>query len=151
MSPDRGEARPTASSPLVRQRMQRQSRRDTKPELAIRKDLWRRGLRYRVDISPVPGFRRRADIVFTRAKVAVYVDGCFWHSCPDHATVPRANRDWWVAKLARNVERDRDTDRRLHDAGWTIVRVWEHENPHAAAERIAKLVMPIRKEQPGHL
>lgn len=82
--------------------MQRQARRDTKPELALRRELWSRGLRYRVDIAPLPQLRRRADIVFTKAKVAVYVDGCFWHSCPEHATVPKSNRDWWVeARLQR--------------------------------------------------
>ena len=119
--------------------MERQSRRDTKPELALRRAVWRLGLRYRVDIAPIPG-RRRADLVFTRAKVAVYVDGCFWHSCPIHATTPKANREWWVAKLDTNVRRDRDTDRRLAEAGWTVIRVWEHEAVDAASERIALVV-----------
>lgn len=138
MSPDEDRGvRPSASSSHVRQRMQRQARRDTKPELALRSELFRRGLRYRVDVAPIKGSRRRADVVFTRAKVAVYVDGCFWHSCPDHATAPAANDKWWAEKLARNVERDRDTDRRLIDAGWRVVRVWEHENPVAAADRVA--------------
>jgi len=120
--------------------MERQPRRDTKPELALRSAVWRLGLRYRVDIAPISG-RRRADLVFTRAKVAVYVDGCFWHSCPTHATIPKANRLWWVAKLEANVRRDRDTDERLADAGWTTVRVWEHEPANAAAERIALVVV----------
>lgn len=120
--------------------MQRQARRDTKPELALRQDLWRRGLRYRVDIAPLPKMRRRADIVFTKAKVAVYVDGCFWHSCPAHATVPKSNRDWWVEKLAANVRRDRDTDERLRSEGWEVARVWEHENPSDAADVIEQLV-----------
>jgi DNA mismatch endonuclease (patch repair protein) len=84
--------------------------------------------------------RRRADVVFSRRKVAVYVDGCFWHSCEIHATTPKANRDWWVEKLQKNVDRDRDTDRRLAAAGWTVVRVWEHEDMHEAADRIAELV-----------
>ena len=115
--------------------MQRQARRDTKPEIALRRELWRRDLRYRIDVAAVPG-RRRADIVFTRGRVVVYVDGCYWHSCPDHATVPKANREWWVAKLRANVERDRDTDARLAAAGWEVVRVWEHEAPIEAADRI---------------
>lgn len=119
--------------------MERQSRRDTKPELALRRAVWRLGLRYRVDVAPIRG-RRRADLVFTRAKVAVYLDGCFWHSCPAHATTPKANREWWVAKLDANVRRDRDTDRRLAEAGWTVVRVWEHEPADLAAERIALMV-----------
>lgn len=120
--------------------MQRQARKDTKPELALRGELWRRGLRYRVDVAPLPKMRRRADIVFTKAKVAVYVDGCFWHSCPEHATVPKSNRDWWIEKLAVNVRRDRDTDQRLRSAGWEVVRVWEHEDPSGAADVIEQLV-----------
>ena len=119
--------------------MEKQVRRDTKPELELRRAVWRLGLRYRVDIAPIPG-RRRADLVFTRARVAVYVDGCFWHSCPAHATIPKANREWWVAKLETNVRRDRDTDTRLSEAGWNVVRVWEHEPVEAAAERIALVV-----------
>lgn len=120
--------------------MQRQARRDTAPELAIRHELWRRGLRYRVDLPPLPGLRRRADLVFTKARVAVYVDGCFWHRCPIHATSPKANSDWWAEKLDANVRRDRDTDRRLEEAAWTVVRVWEHEDAEDAAERIERVV-----------
>lgn len=120
--------------------MERQGRRDTKPELALRRELWRRGLRYRVDVAPIRGQRRRADLVFSRSKVAVYVDGCFWHSCPVHATLPKSNREWWVAKLAANVERDRDTDARLEDAGWVVVRVWEHEAVAEAADRVENVV-----------
>lgn len=124
--------------------MQRQGRRDTVPELAVRRELWRRGLRYRVDVSPVAGMRRRADIVFTRARVAVYVDGCFWHRCPMHATTPKANREWWAAKLDANVRRDRDTDQRLAELGWTVVRLWEHEDPMTAADRVAEAVRSAR-------
>lgn len=127
--------------------MQRQGRRDTKPELALRRELWRRGLRYRVDISAIPGLRRRADVVFSRARVAVYVDGCFWHRCPIHATTPKANGQWWADKLAANVERDRDTDRRLVAAGWVVIRVWEHEEAVAACDRVEACVR-ARLEQP---
>jgi DNA mismatch endonuclease (patch repair protein) len=119
--------------------MQRQRRRDTKPELAVRRAVHALGLRYRVDIAPIPG-RRRADMVFTKARVAVYIDGCFWHGCPDHATEPKANRDWWRQKLDRNRERDADTDRLLVAAGWLPVRIWEHEMPEAAARTIAEAV-----------
>ena len=84
--------------------------------------------------------RRRADLVFTRAKVAVYVDGCFWHGCPLHGTWPKANAEWWRAKLERNIKRDRDTDRQLEAAGWRVARVWEHEDMVAAAVRIAEAV-----------
>ena len=88
--------------------------------------------------------RRRADIVFGPAKVAVYVDGCFWHSCPEHATIPENNREWWINKLEANVRRDRDTDRQLAQAGWLAVHVWEHEDPQRAAEMIAKFVTARR-------
>ena len=106
--------------------MQHQRRRDTKPELALRRALHARGWRFRVDIAPLPGLRRRADIVFTRQRVAVYIDGCFWHGCPTHGTTPRNNRAWWVAKLQANATRDRNTDERLQAAGWTAIRAWEH-------------------------
>jgi DNA mismatch endonuclease (patch repair protein) len=130
---------PSASSPDIERRMKAQRRRDTKPEKALRSELWRRGLRYRVDFKVVGG-RRRVDIVFTRARVAVFVDGCFWHRCPVHATVPKANREWWEAKLSMNVDRDRATDEALLQAGWTVIRIWEHERASAAADRIEAMV-----------
>ena len=120
--------------------MRRQARRDTKPEMLLRRALFARGLRYRLDRAPIRGMRRRADVVFGPAKVAVYVDGCFWHSCPEHATVPKNNREWWIEKLAANVARDRDTDRQLREAGWEVVRVWEHEDMEAAADRVMRAV-----------
>jgi DNA mismatch endonuclease (patch repair protein) len=116
--------------------MSRLGRRDTTPELAIRSELHRRGFRFRVDRAPLPGLRSRADIVFGPARVAVYVDGCFWHSCPEHATRPKANAEWWERKLTRNQERDRETNQVLTENGWTVVRVWEHEDPVVAADRI---------------
>lgn len=117
-------------------RMARQRRTGTAPETALRTELHRRGLRYFVDRAPLPGLRRRADLVFPRRKVAVYVDGCFWHRCPEHATYPKNNAEWWAEKLAGNVARDRDTDARLAAAGWLVVRIWEHENSVAAADRV---------------
>lgn len=112
------------------------ARRDNAPELLLRRELHAMGLRYRVQL-PVPGNRRRSiDIAFTRARLAVFVDGCFWHACPDHGTRPRTNSDWWQWKLKRNVDRDRDTDRLLAEAGWTVLRIWEHEAPRSAAERV---------------
>ncbi len=128
--------------------MSRQSTRDTAAEILIRRRLHALGLRYRVDRAPVASLRRRADIVFPARRVAVFVDGCFWHSCPEHATRPRANASWWEAKLARNVARDEETNRQLADAGWTVVRVWEHESPIDAAERIAELVRGTRDRTP---
>jgi DNA mismatch endonuclease, patch repair protein len=120
--------------------MENQGRRDTAPELSLRQELFRRGLRYRVDYRAIPAIRGRADVAFTRAKVAVFVDGCFWHSCPLHTSVPKNNREWWLAKLAGNVARDRATDEALQVAGWAVIRVWEHEDAVAAADDIEELV-----------
>lgn len=114
--------------------MVNQPSRDTAPEMAIRRRLHARGYRYRVDYPVLP--RRRADIVFPRQRVTVFVDGCFWHQCPEHATKPTANGEWWERKLAANVQRDRDTDRRLRELDWQVVRVWEHEAPEESIERI---------------
>ena len=119
-------------------RLSKQRRRDTKPEVALRRELHRRGLRYFVDRAPLKGMRRRADVVFPRRKVAVYVDGCFWHSCPIHATQPRNNAQWWADKLSANVARDRNTDERLEAEGWTVVRVWAHEPAADVAEKVAQ-------------
>jgi len=124
--------------------MQGQAARDTQPELALRRLLHSAGLRYRVDRAPLPGLRRRADVVFGPARVAVFMDGCFWHGCPQHGTRPRSNEQWWHDKLERNRRRDRDTDDRLLDAGWQVLRVWEHEDPAAAAQRVQAAVRARR-------
>lgn len=116
--------------------MARVARRDTRPELALRRELHARGLRYRVDKRPDPTLRGRADLLFRRYRVAVYVDGCFWHGCPEHGVLPKGNREWWRAKLATTVRRDRATEATLRDLGWTVLRVWEHEDPVAAADRV---------------
>lgn len=114
--------------------------RDTGPELAVRRALHARGLRYRVD-HPLPfDRRRRADIAFTRAKVAVFIDGCFWHGCPEHGTTPRTNTAFWAAKIARNRERDEDTTGRLDALGWTVLRFWEHEDAGPSAAIVARTV-----------
>lgn len=113
----------------------------TKPEAALRSALHRTGLRfrkgYRLDLGSV---KPRPDVVFTRAKVAVFVDGCYWHSCPEHGTQPRSNADYWTPKLARNVERDREQDSALTAAGWTVVRIWEHVALEEAVEVVARAV-----------
>lgn len=127
---------PPPSSPAAAKRLRSTRRRDTGPELALRALLHSRGLRYRVDFAPVSGVRRRADVVFSGARVAVFVDGCFWHGCPEHATWPKANADWWRGKILMNKQRDADTDRRFAAAGWKVVRVWEHEPPGKAADRV---------------
>ena len=131
--------------------MSRQASRDTLPELLLRRRLHARGLRYTVHRRPVAEVRRTADIVFSRVRVAVFVDGCFWHGCPQHATAPKTNAVWWSTKLARNVERDRETDALLADAGWSVVRVWEHEPPEDAATRVQAVVQAARQSRSGVL
>jgi DNA mismatch endonuclease (patch repair protein) len=129
-----------ASSPEARARMQSNKSRDTKPELALRSAVHARGLRYRVSAKPLAGVRRTADLVFPRAKVAVFLDGCFWHGCPEHHTVASANAKFWADKVEGNRKRDRDTDGRLAEAGWVSVRVWEHEDAVEAARRVEEIV-----------
>lgn len=125
----------------VRARMQAQRERDTVPEMALRRILHRLGLRYRLGLNVIPGTRRTTDITFRPAMVAVFVDGCFWHGCTKHRGQPPAtNRQFWLDKIHSNVVRDRDTDRRLQQAGWTVVRVWEHDDMNLAARRIEALV-----------
>ena len=132
-------AKPRPSSLHVQRRFEQQRVKDTDPELRLRRELHARGLRYRVDRQVVKGLRRRADLLFVGPKVAVFVDGCFWHRCSEHFVVPKANRDWWVDKIDRNVARDRDTDAQLEKAGWRVVRIWEHEirvDVSVAADRV---------------
>jgi DNA mismatch endonuclease (patch repair protein) len=131
---------PRPSSEDARLRMERQARRNTAPEVALRSNLHRRGLRFRIHVRPSPASRREADIVFSSAKVAVFVDGCFWHGCPDHVTWPKKNAEWWRAKIEANQARDRDTDSKLCAQGWLSIRVWEHEDPALAAERVARII-----------
>jgi len=112
-------------------------RRDTGPELAVRRALHAAGFRYRVDHRPSLELRTRADIVFTRQRIAVFIDGCFWHGCPVHATSPKRNSGYWGPKLERNVERDLETTSRLEALGWLVLRFWEHEEVEAVVEAIA--------------
>lgn len=119
--------------------MQRARRRDTRPEQEIRKILHAAGLRYRVD-HPIPGTRRRADISFPRKRVSVFIDGCFWHGCPEHASWPRHNAEWWRNKIEATRQRDADTNERLRSRGWTVIRIWEHEDPFEAAERVMRAI-----------
>ncbi len=130
-------ARPTASSDDAQRRMRSVRQRDTSPESALRSALFARGLRYRVQVALLTKPRRVADIVFAGPRVAVFVDGCFWHGCPLHATWPKQNADFWRAKILANQERDQDTDARLRAEGWDVIRIWAHEPPEQAAERIA--------------
>ncbi|MEU8641344.1 very short patch repair endonuclease [Streptomyces sp. NPDC048674] len=129
--------------------MSRQPSKDTGAELAVRRLLHSAGLRYRVEY-PVPGMpRRRIDIAFTGLKVAVLIDGCFWHGCPLHATRPKANADWWSNKLDRNIARDTETTEHLITQGWTVLRFWEHEPPEEVALVVRTTVERERQVQ-GH-
>ncbi|MGW3140278.1 very short patch repair endonuclease [Streptomyces sp. NPDC001139] len=137
MAHDSDPAYPTPPTPGRSRNMAAIKRRDTKPERTIRSMLHAAGKRYRVDLRlQLEGAKPRPDIVFTRARVAVFVDGCFWHCCPEHGRKPGVNGGYWGPKLERNVARDRAADEALSAAGWTVVRVWEHEAPEEAVERI---------------
>jgi DNA mismatch endonuclease (patch repair protein) len=118
--------------------------RDTKPEHLVRRLLHAQGLRYRVAAKPLPDLRRTADIVFRPVKLAVFIDGCYWHGCPQHYVAPKTNPGYWSDKVARNVARDRDTDQRLKEAGWAVLRFWEHEPSAECAATIATEVQKLR-------
>jgi DNA mismatch endonuclease (patch repair protein) len=120
-------------------------RRDTAPELIVRRLLHARSLRYRVDYPlPIPGVRRRADIAFPGLGLAVFVDGCWWHGCSSHKGSARRNAEWWGSKIAENVRRDRDTDERLRVIGWEVLRFWEHDDPASACDLIEATVGRLR-------
>lgn len=120
------------------------SRTNTKPELLVRSELHRRGYRFRKDLLVRTGsVRTHVDVAFTRRRLAVFIDGCFWHACPDHGTSPRSNRAYWGPKLDANVARDRRVDAALEANGWTVVRIWEHEPPAAAADLIEAALRAI--------
>ncbi|WP_269083683.1 very short patch repair endonuclease [Lentzea aerocolonigenes] len=132
----------------MRASMRSNRSRDTKPELALRSAVHALGLRYRVAARPLPEIRRTADLVFTRAKVAVFLDGCFWHGCPEHHTKAATNAGFWADKVNTNRDRDRNTDKRLSEAGWQSIRIWEHQDPKQAALEIAAAVR-VRRPASG--
>ena len=134
----RGEGEPSRvrPGPALSSKMSRRARRDTAPELTLRKELHRRGLRYRVQLK-VPGNQRRTiDVAFTRARLAVYIDGCFWHGCPEHFVTPKTRTEFWLQKIEGNRARDRDTDFRLKRMGLMPIRIWEHVDPGLASQII---------------
>ncbi|KIF72201.1 DNA mismatch repair protein Vsr [Streptomyces sp. AcH 505] len=120
--------------------MSRQARRDTAPEVAVRKLLHASGYRYRLNVRVPDMPRRTVDIVFSKAKVAVFLDGCFWHGCPLHATSPKSNAEWWREKLDKNMARDTETTEHMRNLGWTVLRFWEHETPAEIADQVAAAV-----------
>jgi DNA mismatch endonuclease, patch repair protein len=132
---------PVPSTPAASAVMRGNRRRDTRPEVALRSALHARGLRFRKDFPiQVGDLRVRVDVAFPARRLAVFVDGCFWHSCSIHGNQPRVNSAYWGPKLARNLERDRRVDQALQDIGWAVVRVWEHEDAGAAADRVAAML-----------
>ncbi len=135
-SPARPRQAPKPLSETVRRQMSAMPTRDTGAEMALRRELHRRGLRFRVQVRTLPG---RPDIAFTRARIAVFVDGCFWHRCPVHGTAPKNNAEWWAAKLDANVARDARKDASLEELCWLAVHVWEHDDPVIAADAIEQL------------
>ncbi|MFD5692706.1 very short patch repair endonuclease [Streptomyces rubiginosohelvolus] len=135
-----------ASSAARRRNMQAIRSRDTKPERLIRRLVHANGLRYRVAARPLPDLRRTADMVFRPAKVAVFIDGCYWHGCPEHYVSPKTNPGYWSEKVARNIARDRDTDEQLSAAGWLVLRFWEHQSSDACALSIISAVRERRDD-----
>ena len=135
-----------ASSEAIRKTMVGCRSRDTRPEKALRSAVHRLGLRFRVCMRPIKEIRRTADIVFTRTKVAVFLDGCFWHGCAEHFVSPKTNTPYWMEKISGNQRRDQDTDARLKAQGWTVVRVWEHEDSKEAALRVQQIVQQVRQK-----
>lgn len=129
-----------AASATTRKVMQGNRGRDTKPELAVRRLVHAQGLRYRVNARVIPGLRRTADLLFTRARVAVFIDGCYWHGCPVHFKVPKSNSQYWESKIARNRERDLGTKLMLEAQGWTVLRIWSHVPVGAAAAQVVNAV-----------
>jgi DNA mismatch endonuclease (patch repair protein) len=128
----------------IRRSMQGNRSRDTVPEMTVRKLLHAAGFRYRVAARPIPTLRRTADILFTRAKIAVFIDGCFWHGCPDHYVEPKSHVDYWRPKIERNMSRDLETTAQLEDAGWIVLRYWSHELSPTIAESVADRVRATR-------
>jgi DNA mismatch endonuclease, patch repair protein len=143
---DRGTGgRSWASSVDVSASMRGNRSRDTKPELQLRSCLHALGLRYRVSVRPVSSIRRTADVVFSSVRVAVFVDGCYWHGCPAHYRPAKRNTEFWTEKIETNRRRDFETDRLLEEAGWAVIRVWEHEDPLTAAQGVAEVVRTKRE------
>lgn len=140
--------RPPPLNAAVSDQMSRMPRVATGPEILVRRELHRRGLRFRVNHRALPG---RPDVAFTRARLAVFIDGCFWHMCPQHGTLPKNNAEWWLAKLRRNVERDREKDDLLHERGWETLHFWEHESAGCVADVIEKRWRELRGIRGGPL
>jgi DNA mismatch endonuclease (patch repair protein) len=138
--------KPAPSSEAALKRMKAAKPRDTAPEKALRSALHKKGLRFRIDEKPIKELNRKADIVFRSAKVAIFVDGCFWHGCPIHGTQAKANAEFWQNKIRQNQLRDLDTNEKLKKAGWKVIRVWEHEEQEKIAKRISNTIAKRQKQ-----
>jgi len=134
-----------ASSTAVRRVMQGNKSRDTVPEIAVRRAVYAMGMRYRVAARPLADLRRTADLLFRRSKVAVFIDGCFWHGCPAHHSPPKTNAGYWTQKIEGNRARDASTTQLLRAEGWTVLRFWSHEEPKSVADRIANVIRKTDK------
>lgn len=138
-----------ATNPAVRRSMQANRSRDTLPEVRFRATLHRLGLCYFKHRRPIPGLRCEPDVLFPRIRLAIFLDGCYWHGCAEHGAYPTANADWWRAKFERVRARDLRNDQALRAAGWTVLRVWEHEPPDEAARRVHALIARLRADSPA--
>ena len=116
--------------------------KSTGPELRLRREMHRLGMRYRLHPKHLPG---RPDVALTSARIAIFVDGCFWHGCPEHGTAPKNNREWWSNKISANIARDRHKDLQLAQLGWLVIHIWEHDDPHEAALRIRRSWLDRRR------
>jgi DNA mismatch endonuclease (patch repair protein) len=127
--------------------MQGNRGKDTGPELRLRRELHALGIRYRVDVKVEEDLRTRADLALKSVKLAVFVDGCFWHGCPEHGGAPKRNATYWNGKITRNIERDKETDATLRARGWTVLRFWEHQDAEAAATSVCQTIVELKRPQ----
>ena len=135
-----------ASSPSTRKVMQANRRSDTGPELRYRRQLHALGIRFRVGVKVEPALRRTADVAIKSLRLAIFIDGCFWHGCPEHWSCPQTNEEFWSSKIAKNIRRDRETDQILRDKGWTVMRFWEHEEAGGAAQKTREWIRATRSK-----
>lgn len=131
---------PAATTLATKKVMRANRRKNTQPELRVRRIVHASGLRYRVDYRPEESLNRRGDLVFLGSKVVVFIHGCFWHGCPKHFSAPKSNRSFWKTKIDTNRKRDKETQRYLQKKGWKVVTIWEHSSPEKAAAKIIEIV-----------
>lgn len=135
-----GRKGPKPSSSAAKSRMEAAKPKNTLPEIKLQTALAELGINFETDVKPIEDLHRRADVLIREGKIAIFVDGCFWHGCPIHGTQAKANAEFWADKIKRNQERDLDTNEHLEAAGWTVIRIWEHEDPNDAAKQIADII-----------